>query len=344
MELQTAIEERFGQMPNNINYVQDDIVFTTEDGRLFMLKYYPGPPGRGLFSLAAMHHLEINRFSNVPYAVDAAPFIFENKIYYLSNCVNGREGNVENISDLRHSAIMLAHMHKAAEGFTLQKAIRYMEEFNASIEDGSKEADVSKFVRMELGNLPELYIHRSQELKRYKKVAKKHNNHFDYEYISIADYYCEKAEKLCYDIEKSGYNELVTFYNFRGTLCHKEFAPHNVIFTEKNTTASGVVEFGSCSIDLPVLDLANLIKRRMRKCGWIPQTANMIINSYIKYRNLTQADINILKIILDYPQKLWRIVNVYYNSRKTWCEKSCLKKLEEIKNEKDGIEAVLKSI
>ena len=77
------------------------------------------------------------------------PFIFENKIYYLSNCVNGREGNVENISDLRHSAIMLAHMHKAAEGFTLQKAIRYMEEFNASIEDGSKEADVSKFVRME---------------------------------------------------------------------------------------------------------------------------------------------------------------------------------------------------
>ena len=344
MELQNAIEECFGLVPGNINYVQDDIIFTVQDGKTLALKYFPGPPGRGLFSLAAMKHLENNRFGNIPYAENITPFFFENRMYYLSHHVAGREGNVENINDVRHCAATLAYMHKAAEGFTAQKALLYMEELNSAFDENARESDVERFIRNELGNLPELYIHRSQELKRYKKIAKKHNNHFDYEYIAIADFYCEKAEKLCYELEKTGYNELITFYNFRGTICHREYAPHNVIFTEKQGSTPGVVDFASCSIDLPVIDLANLIKRRMRKCGWVPQIANTIINSYTKHRNLTQADINILKIILDYPQKLWRIVNIYYNSRKTWCEKSCLKKLEEIRNEKNGIDAVVNSI
>lgn len=343
MELRSAIKEYSGLDAEEINYIQDDIVFTVHNGMSYRLKYYPAPAGRNLFTLSVLKYLESNHFRNIPYPVNQTPFVYENRTYYLTNHVMGKEGNVENMQEVRQCASALARMHKAGEGFTKQKALAYMNEFNEAFSEENRIADVSKYLRSELGNLPQLYLHRAQELKRYKKLAKRNNNYFDYEYIAVADYYCEKAEKLTYELEKSGYNELVTFYTLRGAVCHKEFAPHNVIFTDR-TADNGIVDFGSCAIDLPVFDLANLIKRRMRKCGWSAQNANSIINSYTRYRNITQADITILKIVLEYPQKLWRIVNIYYNSRKTWCEKSCLKKLSEIENEKDGIEAVVRSI
>lgn len=343
MEFKNAIKEHSGIDAEEISYIQDDIVFTAQSGRIYRLKYYPAPVGKNLFTLSVLKYLENNHFRNVPYPVSLTPFVYENRVYYLTNHFAGREGNVENMQDVRQCASALAHMHKAAEGFTKQKALMYMNEFNEAFPEECRVDDVSKYIRKELGALPQLYSHRAHELKRYKKIAKRNNNYFDYEYISIADYYCEKAEELCYELGKSGYNELVTFYTLRGTVCHREFAPHNVIFTDR-IADTGIVDFGSCVIDLPVLDVANLIKRRMRKCGWSAQSANAILNNYTRYRNLTQADINILKIVLEYPQKLWRIVNIYYNSRKTWCEKSCLKKLTEIENEKDGIEAVVRSI
>lgn len=343
MELRDAIKEHSGFDIEEIKYIQDDIVFTVQGGRMYRLKYYPAPAGRNLFTLSAMKYLEKNHFKNIPYSVNKEPFVFDNRIYYLTNIVTGREGNVENMQDVRQCASTLAHMHKAADGFTKQKAIMYMKEFNEALPEEDREDDVSKFIRREMGTLPQLYYHRARELKRYKKIAKRKNNYFDYEYIAMSDYYCDKAEELCYELDKSGYNELVTFYTLRGAICHKEFAPHNVIFTDR-ISDTGIVDFGSCVIDLPVFDVANLIKRRMRKCGWSAQSANAILSSYTRYRNLTQADINVLKIVLEYPQKLWRIVNIYYNSRKTWCEKSCLKKLSEIENEKDGVEAVVKSL
>ena len=69
-----------------------------------------------------------------------------------------------------------------------------------------------------------------------------------------------------------------------------------------------------------------------------------IINEYSKIRNISGDELNIIKIMLAFPQKLWRIANKYYNSRRAWCEKSCLLKLSEIKKESEKIENFLKDI
>ena len=49
-----------------------------------------------------------------------------------------------------------------------------------------------------------------------------------------------------------------------------------------------------------------------------------------------------MRIVLGFPQKLWRIVNKYYNTRRSWCEKSCLMKLSEIESENDIINKFIK--
>lgn len=340
MELQKALEEYFHSKIDSITYAQNDIIVSIRNVGIYRLKLQENISGREFFTYAALTHLANNRFRNISHPVFYVPFIFENKIYYTFNYISGREGSIENMQDIRQCVALLAIMHKNADGFTYAKAQRLMNEFNNALDEEFRVDDISKYIRKDIGKLPELYSHRADELARYKKIASRKNNQFDYAYVAIADYYCEKASQLSKQLLTSGYNELVTYYNLKGTLCHKEFNAHNVIFGEHPY----IVNFENCSIDLPVLDLANIIKRKMRKDKWNPQTAHSIINSYTKHRDLTQADINVLKIVLEYPQKLWRIVNKYYNSRRTWCEKSCMQKLEEVQDEKNGVIAVVNSL
>lgn len=340
MDLQTAIEEYFHEKIDSINYIQEDFLITIRNGTTYRLRRQDNSGGRSLFTYAALIHMSNNRFRNITYPLNTKPFIFEDRMYYIFHNNTGREGSLENLQDVRQCAGLLAQMHKSGEGFTGQKALRIMNDLNQTDDGDERIAEVGRYIRKDLGKLPELYAHRTAELERYKKLANRRNGKFDYEYVAIADYYCEKAASLQQSLTESGYNELVTFYSLKGAICHKEFTAHNVLFGDRPY----IVNFDNCSIDLPVLDLANIIKRKMRKDKWSAATAHSIINSYVKQRDLTQADINILKITLEYPQKLWRIVNKYYNSRRTWCEKSCLQKLEEIKNEKNGMEAVVRSL
>ena len=69
-----------------------------------------------------------------------------------------------------------------------------------------------------------------------------------------------------------------------------------------------------------------------------------MIDAYGTERMITREDAEILQLILAFPQKLWRVVNKYYNSRKTWCEKSCLMKLEEIQTEQPALDSFLESL
>jgi spore coat protein I len=80
----------------------------------------------------------------------------------------------------------------------------------------------------------------------------------------------------------------------------------------------------------------------MKKCGWHVSEAYEILEEYSQLRELSKYEIEIMRIILAFPQKLWRIVNKYYNTRRSWCEKSCLIKLAEIESENEIIDKFLK--
>ena len=40
-----------------------------------------------------------------------------------------------------------------------------------------------------------------------------------------------------------------------------------------------------------------------------------------------------MKLMLAFPQKFWRVVNRYYNSRRSWSERSYVTKLQEVIDE-----------
>ena len=96
------------------------------------------------------------------------------------------------------------------------------------------------------------------------------------------------------------------------------------------------------AIELPVYDVANLLRRRLRKGNWSHDEAFFVLEEYNKHRVLSKDEICVLKILLQFPQKLWRIVNKYYNSKRGRYEKTGLTKLAEIAQEREPLAEFVK--
>jgi spore coat protein I len=71
----------------------------------------------------------------------------------------------------------------------------------------------------------------------------------------------------------------------------------------------------------------------MRKCNWAVRESKIILDKYCSIENISKDEFVILKIILQFPQKFWRVANKYYNSKRSWTEKSYISKLEEVIDE-----------
>lgn len=334
------IEDAYGIAPCCLSQTRDGITFSSKsDTRYkYILKICQDAPERKIFTYAVHAHLNENGF---PYT-DSILKTYSNEIfaeisgrlYTCSRIIQGRQCAIENDRDMKDASVLLAHMHNAAYGFTAERAANIIESILPY-------ADSEKYIKNELGSLHELYAHRCSELRRFQRLASRNRGRFDYEYMSIAEQYCSIASDMCSALAESQYDSISNEYITKGAICHRDYTSHNILFI--SAAAGGIVGFDCAAIDLPLLDLTNLIKRRMRKCGWSSIDADLIINNYSRIRPISKEEIEIIKIILTFPQKLWRIVNKYYNSRRSWCEKSCLMKLSEIKKESAQIREFIKT-
>lgn len=323
-----------------INHIQtrDGIIFSTKSpfAETYILKPIQEDTERKLFLYLVHTFLYQNGFTNIDKILltnqNSLTIEIDEQQYILCKVQKGRQCSVENIQDIKFAAKTLADMHNCSVGFTTEIA----EKIASAVQTERK----VPYIKFELGGLQDLFEHRTRELARLKKVAIRRKNIFDYEYVAIADKYCNMANETCVALRESKYSKLCREYAKNGIICHKEYSPHNIILL--NETDAAIINFDKASIDLPLFDIANLIKRYMKKNGWDASKGLEIINEYNKTRNISNDELNIIKIMLAFPQKLWRIVNKYYNSRRAWCEKSCLLKLSEIKKESEEIEKFLK--
>jgi MinD superfamily P-loop ATPase len=71
----------------------------------------------------------------------------------------------------------------------------------------------------------------------------------------------------------------------------------------------------------------------MRKCYWDINEAKVIIDAYKSVESISEEEFIVMKIMLQFPQKFWRVVNKYYNSRRCWRDKTFEKKLLEVIDE-----------
>ncbi len=339
--IQSTIEEMYGVKLLDTVQTYRGVQFSVQSRpeQRYLLKPAGSPIHRIVYTYACMRYLYDCAYTGTELYLltkDKVPYIMLGNTPYIAIPVfRGHECSLEDEQDVLKAARELARMHLAGRGFTRCKATEYVRHYLP------KEYDREPFVRVDAGKMPDLFAKRCAELKRFQRLAKKSANPFDCAYVAMASENIQRAEAICKSLSEGVYEKALTQCNTDGAICHKDYTGHNVLFTGSKTI---ILNFDQCSIDLPICDLANLIKRRMRKCGWNETDAWHILEAYGSLRNLTREDYLILQLILAFPQKLWRVVNKYYNSRKTWCEKSCLMKLTEIQGEQEALDSFLESL
>lgn len=296
----------------NIISCRDGFALITSQGK-YLLKESNLHPGRIRFIHGAKEHLYKNGFRNLDRylcTIKGEPYIvFDEKYHTISQMVEGRECDFGNRDDIRNATCLLANLHTASKG--------YIPPQNSVIRD-------------ELGKLPNIFCRRLREIKRMEKIASRRKSKFDHVYLKYVGYFYDIGKEALDYVLSPIYDKLVDETRREGIFCHHDFTYNNIFFTENGPT---VINFDYCCFDLKVYDIANFIRRRMRKCNWDIGEAKVIADIYRNIGNLTPEDFYVMKLILQFPQKFWRVANRYYNSRRSWAERVLTEKLEEVIDE-----------
>lgn len=157
---------------------------------------------------------------------------------------------------------------------------------------------------------------RNAELKRGKKFIRGRANRSNFENFLLVnyDFFLKKALLIEEQLERedfSGYDREVIS---GGAFCHGDFQYHNIVFT---STEPAVMNFEKFQWDSGIRDFALFFRKVMEKNAWDPDCAEICAGHYLKERTLSAEEKKLLVYRLSYPEKFWKIVNFYINSRKS---------------------------
>jgi len=310
--LDREISERYGLDIKNIAPFKDSFIINTNKGRK-VLKKSTFSTDKINFIHGAKEHLYKNNFKNLDRYLctfEGKPYItVDGHNYTITDIIEGTECNFDRREDTINAARALALLHKASEG--------YISPENST-------------ARNDLGKLPMYFSKRLDEIKKLKKIAKKGKSNFDYLFLEWVDYFYDIGEKTLDSLNNSNYHDLAESTRQKGIFCHHDYTHHNIIFSDGNVS---VINFEFCCYELRVYDIANLLRRKMRKCNWDIKEAKVITDAYRTVSNIGNDEFYITKLMLQFPQKLWRVVNKFYNSKRSWSEKNYTNKLLEVIDE-----------
>ncbi|NLY18088.1 MAG: CotS family spore coat protein [Clostridiaceae bacterium] len=314
-EAKGFIESSYGIRIVGIRPYRAGYILETTTGRKY-IKACQYTKERVMFIHQAKTHLLKNNFYHIdPYCLTVGnqPYLEgDESIYTMVNLIDGRECEFDDDRDVLKATEALALMHKASRGFTQGEPPR---------------------IPNSLGKLPVFFKKRLEDIRRLRRKAEKERNSFDYLFIENFDDFYETGLKSLDILYSSKYNKLVEAARKEGILCHNDYSYQNILI--KNDIVS-IINFDYCNIELKIYDIVNMLRRRMRKCNWDIQKARMILDTYRKIEPLDKDEIKVMKSMLLFPQKFWRVVNRYYNSKRSWAQRNFTSVLMDVINEKEA--------
>lgn len=169
----------------------------------------------------------------------------------------------------------------------------------------------------------------NKELKRVRSYirSKKQKNEMEICLLNSFDLFFEQGYEAGKLLSESNYEELWSKTLEQGRVCHGNYTYHNVLFSEQGLAAT---HFEKAEIGIQIRDLYQFLRKVMEKNGWQSSLGVRVIEAYQKERSLENGEGEVLYTLLLYPEKYWKLVNFYYNSRKSWSPAKNLEKLRKI--------------
>ena len=174
---------------------------------------------------------------------------------------------------------------------------------------------------------PEVLEKRNRELRRVRTYirSKKQKSVFEQNFLSQFDAQFVQAEQAEQMLVKKEYDRYYRDSITNGCLLHGNFTHHSVLFLdEKNIAVTG---FDKAVTGIPIQDFYLLFRKMMEKWEWDISLGDEMLASYQRIRPIPNEEFCLLRIMLSYPEKFWKVANQYYNNRKSWIPEKNMQKL-----------------
>jgi hypothetical protein len=272
--------------------------------------------------------------------------------YIMKNWFWGEECNLKEWSQIEAAAANLARLHSVLYGIDFTKE--------------QMEHNISP-------DLPETFDKRNRELKRVKAYIreKRQKNEFELLYLNYYDRFYEQGVAASGWLNRSAYPQLMEEAIRNRRVCHGNYTYHNILMIKNKTDANTKVyvppggmnkqllsaaELGAPSvmmattnfeksyIGLQICDLYQFVRKVMEKNDWDIMYGSNIIEAYDRVKPISKEELNILYLLLLYPEKFWKITNFYYNGKKSWVSGRNIQKLGTIGEQNSKKEIFLKKL
>lgn len=233
--------------------------------------------------------------------------------YVLYQWFAGEECNLKEINCLMAAGENLGKLHKM------------LSDYHRKQEEPQEKAEQQE----ERWELLDQFQKHNRELKRvngYLKNKKRKNEFEIYAINCFKDYYekaCEAAERL----------ENCAFYKQiqegDGEVCHGDYNYHNLVMTRSGVATTGFEKSGT---GIQLLDLTYFMRKTLEKNGWRREAGEAVLKGYQKENPLKEEQLEFVYIVLLYPEKYWKLMNHYYNKKKSWLSAKSLEKLKDVRS------------
>lgn len=227
--------------------------------------------------------------------------------YVMRDFVDGMECSTESEQDLCQAMETLARFHLQMRGFQWEDGCR-------------KEAAAGM-------PLYEEYARHLRELQRVSTYLrrKKKKNHLERRMEETIQSAIGQGKAAIAALEDTNYRRMYDVCVAEGRICHGRYHYHHVRFAKQGPVLTGLEH---CCVQVQIVDVYQFLRKTMEKCGWSEAVGSRLLEAYESVLPLSVEEKQILACMLQFPEKYYKQVNHYYNTRKTWISAKSLEKLE----------------
>ncbi len=301
------------------------------DAGLKLFKCFEGSRNRALFENKVKEHLLFHGYTNTDLFVKTMEedIISEDSAgcqYIMKNWFWGEECNLRELSQVEYASANLARLHMILQDVDFTK-----EQLEHNIAP----------------DLTETFDKRNRELKRVKGYIreKKQKNEFELLYLNYYEIFYEQGLLAAKRLADSAYNGLMEKAIKECQVCHGNYTYHNIIMPKSKTEAMSkayvppgwvnkqpisvaelsivgnniaTTNFEKSYIGLQIFDLYQFLRKVMEKNDWDILYGSNVIEAYDQVKSISKEELQLLYLLLLYPEKFWKITNFYYNGKKSW--------------------------
>jgi CotS family spore coat protein len=241
--------------------------------------------------------------------------------YLLKRWYRGEECRVREREDLLEASLHLAKLHRMLKRTYLSEAPDYSDSVY----------------------LAENMERRTRELKRVSAYirGKKRKNEFEISILNSFPYFYEQAKMVSEVITSLSLEEAMTGLRKDKTLVHGSYTYHNLLFGKEGIVT---INFDKGGVGLQIMDFYYFLRKAMEKNGWKQTLGDKMLKEYDRERPFLKEEWELLRLLLSYPEKYWKILNHYYNNKKSWVAQKDIEKLQVAREAEDKKRLFLKEV